>query len=126
MLFWFARTESPYVAGGTGAPALMARTLGVRNAYADIASMWPQVSWEDVLHRKPTVLVLGDLTRGQEGDGLRSKTDFLRTDPAMSQLDSVRAQNLLPMSGTAQNVSIRSVDGIEALADELVAVEQQR
>ncbi len=125
VLFWFARTESPYVAGGTGSPGLMARTLGVRNTYEGVASMWPQVGWEDVLSRKPTVLVLGDLTRDQEGDSLRSKIDFLRTDPAVSQLDSVRGQHWIPMSGTALNVSIRTVDGIEALADKLVAMERQ-
>ncbi|CAM03644.1 ABC transporter substrate-binding protein [Saccharopolyspora erythraea] len=125
VLFWFARTESPYVAGGTGSPAIMARALGVRNAYEDVASMWPQVGWEEVLSREPTVLVLGDLTRDQEGDSLKSKMDFLRGDPAVSQLEAVRRQDWIPMSGTALNVSMRTVDGIEALADKLVAMERQ-
>jgi iron complex transport system substrate-binding protein len=122
VMFWFARTESPYVAGATGSPAIMARTLGVRNAYDDVASMWPQVSWEDVLHRNPTLLVLGDLTRDGEGDSLAAKLRFLRTDPAVSQLDAARAERWLPMSGTALNISLRTVDGIEALADELVGL----
>ena len=126
VLFWFARTESPYVAGGTGSPGIMARALGVRNAYDDVASMWPQVGWEDVLSRRPTVLVVGDLTRDQEGDSLESKIRFLRADPAVSQLDAVRREDWIPMSGTALNVSMRTVDGIEALAGKLVALEQQR
>jgi iron complex transport system substrate-binding protein len=125
VLFWFARTESPYVAGATGSPAIMTRTLGVRNAYEDVASMWPQVGWEDVLARDPTLLVLGDLTRDGEGDSLAAKRDFLRTDPAVSQLSAVRARRWLPMSGTALNISLRTVDGIEALADELVEMGQR-
>lgn len=125
VLFWFARTESPYMAGATGSPAIMTRTLGVRNAYDDVDSMWPQVGWEDVLARNPTLLVLGDLTRDGEGDSLAAKLDFLRTDPAVSQLDAVRAQRWLPMSGTALNISLRTVDGIEALADELVELGQR-
>ncbi|MGI8311440.1 ABC transporter substrate-binding protein [Saccharopolyspora hattusasensis] len=124
VLFWFARTEAPYVAGRTGSPGIMTRALGVRNAYDDVASMWPQVGWEDVLSRDPTLLVLGDLTRDQEGDSLQYKIDFLRTDPAVSQLDAVRGENWIPMSGTALNTSMRTVDGIEALADKLVAVER--
>ncbi len=125
VLFWFARTGSPYVAGSTGAPGIITRTLGVRNTYADVDSMWPQVGWEDVLRRAPDLLVLGDLTRDSEGDTLEAKKRFLRTDPAVSQLDAVRAERWMPMTGSAMNVSIRTVDGIEALADRLVQLDQQ-
>lgn len=125
-LFWFARTESPYVAGGTGSPGIMTRALGIDNAYDDLAPMWPQVGWEDVLQRDPTLLVLGDLTRDSEGDSLDSKVSFLHNDPAVSQLDAVRDDKWVPMSGTALNVSLRTVDGIEALADKLVEIDRQR
>ncbi|WP_199433473.1 ABC transporter substrate-binding protein [Qaidamihabitans albus] len=124
VLFWFARTESPYVAGATGSPALMTRTLGVRNAYDDVRSMWPQVSWEDVLARNPTLLVAGDLTRDGEGDSLAAKLDFLRGDPAVAQLDAVRAERWMPMTGTELNVSLRTVDGIESLAAKLVELDR--
>ncbi|GAA4878321.1 ABC transporter substrate-binding protein [Saccharopolyspora cebuensis] len=126
VLFWFARTETPYVAGGTGAPAIMARTLGVRGTYADQRSMWPQIGWEDILARNPSLLVLGDLTRDGEGDSLRAKVDFLRGDPAVSRLPAVREQRWLPMTGTALNVSLQTIDGIEALADALVELDRQR
>ncbi|MFR9728375.1 ABC transporter substrate-binding protein [Saccharopolyspora sp. MS10] len=126
VLFWFARTESPYVAGSTGSPAIMARELGVRNAYGDQASMWPQVSWEDVLARDPDLLVLGDLTRDGEGDGLAAKTRFLREDPAVSRLGAVRAGRLMPMTGTELNISLRTVTGIERLADRLVELDRKR
>ncbi|GAB2675229.1 ABC transporter substrate-binding protein [Saccharopolyspora gloriosae] len=126
VLFWFARTESPYMAGSTGSPAVMTRALGVRNAYADISSMWPQVSWEDVLARDPDLLVLGDLTRDGEGDGLAAKTRFLHEDPAVSRLAAVRDGHLMGMTGTELNVSMRTVRGIERLADRLVEMDRQR
>lgn len=125
VLFWFARTESPYMAGATGAPAIMARTLGVRNAYAEVRSMWPQVSWEDVLARDPGLLVLGDLTRDGEGDGLAAKQRFLRTDPAVSRLAAVRENRTMGMTGTELNVSMRTVTGIERLADRLVELDRR-
>ncbi|MBE9373122.1 ABC transporter substrate-binding protein [Saccharopolyspora sp. HNM0983] len=126
VLFWFARTQSPYVAGGTGSPALMARTLGVQSTYTDEPGMWPQIGWEDILRRNPDLLVLGDLTRDSEGDGLAAKERFLREDPAASQLDAAREQRWLPMTGTALNVSLQTVDGIEQLADALVELDRQR
>jgi iron complex transport system substrate-binding protein len=120
VLFWFAQTEAPYVAGATGSPGIMARTLGVRNAYDDADSMWPQVNWEDVLQRDPTMLVLGDLTRDGEGQSLDSKIEFLTTDPAVSQLSAVADERWLPMRGTELNITISTFDGITALADALV------
>ena len=126
VLFWFARTQSPYVAGGTGAPALMARTLGVRSTYADEPGMWPQIGWEDILRRNPDLLVLGDLTRDSEGDSLAAKKHFLRADPAAGQLDAARGQRWLPMTGTALNVSLQTIDGIEQLADALVELDRKR
>ncbi|MEB3372188.1 ABC transporter substrate-binding protein [Saccharopolyspora mangrovi] len=125
VLFWFARTESPYMAGSTGSPAIMTRALGVRNAYDDVRSMWPQVSWEDVLARDPDLLVLGDLTRDGEGDSLAAKQQFLRTDPAMSQLPAVRVGRWMSMTGTEMNVSLRTITGIERLADRLAELERR-
>lgn len=120
VLFWFGQTGAPYVAGSTGSPAIMARTLGVRNAYDDVESMWPQVSWEDVLKRDPTLLVLGDLTREGEGQTLDDKIKLLTADPAVSQLTAVRRRGWIPMRGTELNITISTIDGIEKLADALV------
>lgn len=125
VLFWFARTESPYVAGSTGSPGIMTRALGVRNAYDDVRSMWPQVSWEDVLARNPGLLVLGDLTRDGEGDSLAAKQHFLRTDPAMSRLPAVGEGRWMSMTGTEMNISLRTITGIERLADRLVELERR-
>lgn len=120
LLFWFGQNESPYVAGSTGAPAIMARALGVANAYDEVDALWPQVSWEDILERDPTMLVLADLTREGPGQSMRSKLDFITGDPAIAQLSAVRAERWMPMRGTELNITISTIDGIEKLADRLV------
>lgn len=120
VMFWFGQTESPYVAGATGSPAIMARALGVANAYDDVDAMWPQVSWEDVLQRDPTMLVMADLTREGPGQSLQSKVDFITSDPAVRQLGAVRDERWVAMRGTELNITISTVDGIEKLADQLV------
>lgn len=120
VMYWFGQTESPYVAGATGAPGIMSRVLDVRNAYDDVDSLWPQVGWEDILHRDPSLLVLADLTRKGPGQSLESKVEFLTTDPAVAQLSAVPAKHWMPLRGTELNITISTIDGIEKLADNLV------
>lgn len=120
VLYWFGQTESPYVAGSTGSPSIMSRALGIDNAYDDVDSLWPQVGWEDVLHRDPTLLVLADLTRSGPGQSMKSKVDFLTGDPAVSRLSAVEHEQWMPMRGTELNITISTIDGIERLAEKLV------
>lgn len=121
VMFWFGQTESPYVAGSTGSPAIMARALGIANAYDDVDSLWPQVSWEDVLQRDPSMIVMADLTREGPGQSMKSKVDFVIGDPAVKELGAVQSQRWLPMRGTELNITISTVEGIEKLADALLA-----
>ncbi|MGX6447975.1 ABC transporter substrate-binding protein, partial [Patulibacter sp. S7RM1-6] len=115
--FWFANTESPYMAGCCGSSGIMARTVGVRNVFADTHTEWPQVGWETVLERDPTILVLGDLRRkSQTGDKLEDKIRFLETNPVTKRLTAVRKKRYVIMNGADMNPSIRTVDGAEKLA----------
>ncbi|MCK9249778.1 MAG: ABC transporter substrate-binding protein [Solirubrobacteraceae bacterium] len=115
--YWFANTESPYMAGCCGSPGIMTRALGVENAFADTHTEWPQVSWETVLDRDPTILVLGDLQRkSQTGDKLADKIRFLESNPVTRRLTAVRHKRYVIMNGADMNPSIRTVDGVEKLA----------
>ncbi len=80
--YWFANTELPYMAGCCGSSGVISRTVGVKNVFADTHTEWPQVSWETVLDRDPTVIVLGDLRRkSQTGDKLEDKITVPRVQP---------------------------------------------
>jgi iron complex transport system substrate-binding protein len=123
LAFWFADTRSPYIAGGTGAPDLLARTIGARNAFADIADDFPATTWEAVVDRNPSVLVLGDLARNRfPGDRLVDKESFLASDPLTGSMTAVREKRYIPLHGAEMNPSIRLVDGVEKLAAGLSAL----
>lgn len=114
---WFADTKTPYIAGGVGAPNLIAETVGVRNAFSDVKEDWAPITWTSVVERNPQVLVLGDLARNRfPGDRLDDKRQFLASDPVTSTLPAVAAQRYVPLHGAEMNPSISIVDGIEKLA----------
>lgn len=121
--FWFADTKSPYLAGGLGSANLLATTVGAKNTFADVADDWPATTWEAVVSRDPDVLVLGDLARNRfPGDRLDDKKAFLDSDPVTRTMGAVQAKRYIALHGAEMNPSIRLVDGIEKLADGLVAL----
>lgn len=118
--FWFSDTQTPYMAGCCGSPGIIAAETGLRNVFDDTADEWPQVSWETVADRDPDVLVLADLSRRTiDGDALDSKIAFLESNPVTRQLDAVRDKRYIVVSGADLNPSIRTVDGVEKVADGL-------
>lgn len=118
--FWFSDIRTPYMAGCCGSPGVIAAHTGLRNVFDDTGEEWPQVSWETVADRDPDVLVLADLSRRTiEGDALDSKIAFLESNPVTSQLSAVRGRRYLVVNGADLNPSIRTVDGVEKVAEGL-------
>ncbi len=117
--WWYASTKTPCFAGCCGAPGLMTAAVGATNIFADSKQYWPEVSWESVLDRDPTVLVLADLDRGDDGDSAAAKIKFLESDPVASRLTAVRNKRYIILNGTTMDPSIRNVGGTEELADGL-------
>lgn len=116
--FWFADTKTPYFAGGFSSAQLIASTVGTRNVFADVADDWPATTWTAVVERNPQVLVLGDLARNRfPGDKLADKKEFLAADPVTKVMPAVAGRKYVALHGAEMNPSIRTVDGIEKLAD---------
>ncbi|MFJ2157205.1 ABC transporter substrate-binding protein [Streptomyces sp. NPDC087856] len=117
LMYWFANSQSPYLAGCCGAPGAITRTVGAENAFADTHDEWPQINWETVADRDPDVIVLGDLTRkSQTAETAEAKIRFLETNAATRNLTAVRKKRYILLSGQAMNPSIRTVEGIEQVA----------
>jgi iron complex transport system substrate-binding protein len=117
LMYWFADSQSPYLAGCCGAPGAITRAVGARNVFADTHDEWPQINWETVADRDPDVIVLGDLTReSQTAETAAAKIRFLETDPATRNLTAVKKKRYVLLSGQAMNPSIRTVEGIERVA----------
>jgi iron complex transport system substrate-binding protein len=119
LAWWYAATKTPYIAGCCGAPGLMTKAVGATNAFEDSDQYWPEIGWESILDRDPTVLVLADLGRGGDGDSAAAKIKFLESDPVARQLTAVKEKRYIILDGTTMDPSIRNVDGIEELASGL-------
>ncbi|MGW2884924.1 ABC transporter substrate-binding protein [Streptomyces griseoruber] len=122
VLYWFANSQSPYLAGCCGAPGVITREAGAENAFADTHEEWPQVGWETVADRDPDVLVVGDLTRRQQtAETAAKKIAFLESDPVTRNMTAVRKKRYVLLSGQAMNPTIRTVEGVEKVAAALRA-----
>ncbi|WP_286928906.1 MULTISPECIES: ABC transporter substrate-binding protein [Aeromicrobium] len=120
VLYWFANSEAPYMAGCCGGPGIITRALGLKNVFDDTKSEWPQIGWETVAERDPDVLVIGDLTRkSQTAETAKAKIEFLETNPVTREMTAVRNRRYVALTGAALNPSIRTVEGLEQVADAL-------
>lgn len=117
LMYWFANSQSPYLAGCCGAPGAITRAVGAENAFSDTHDEWPQISWETVADRDPDVIVIGDLTRKQQtAETAEAKIRFLETNAATRDLTAVRKKRYVLLSGQSMNPSLRTVEGIEKVA----------
>ncbi|MDJ0399026.1 ABC transporter substrate-binding protein [Rhodococcus rhodochrous] len=120
LAYWFADIETPYVAGCCGSSGIITDSVGAKNVFDDTTNEWPQVSWESILDRDPTALVLADLSRRSiTGDALDSKIEFLESNPVTQRLSAVQNRRYIVVNGADMNPSIRTIDGIEKVADAL-------
>ncbi|WP_416356521.1 ABC transporter substrate-binding protein [Aureimonas phyllosphaerae] len=121
-VFWFSSAEldiDPYVAGQGGAPGYIMSLLGVRNVI-DSQEEWPTVGWETIARANPTVIVAGEMDRRRfPADDIVVKLQFLKTDPVASLMPAVRDGRVVEMDAQTMNPTIRTIDGIEVLADAL-------
>jgi len=121
-VFWFSSAEmniDPYVAGRKGGPAYMMDRLGVQNIVQSDEE-WPVVGWETIAKANPTFIVVARMDRRRfPADDVEKKLEFLKTDPVASQMEAVKEGRIVVMDAHAMDATIRTVDGIEVLADAL-------
>ncbi|MGE2836032.1 ABC transporter substrate-binding protein [Mycobacterium sp. SMC-4] len=117
VLYWFANSESPYMAGCCGGPGVITRALGLTNVFDDSPQDWPQIGWETVAQRNPDVLILGDLTRkSQTAESAAAKIAFLESNPVTREMAAVKNKRYIALAGAELNPSIRIVDAMEKVA----------
>lgn len=121
-VFWFSSAEldiDPYVAGQSGAPGTIMSTLGVTNVI-ESQEEWPTVGWETIARANPTIIVAGRMDRRRfPADDIAVKLRFLREDPVASLMSAVIENRIVEMDAQAMNPTIRTIEGIEVLADAL-------
>ncbi|MEB8327540.1 ABC transporter substrate-binding protein [Dietzia kunjamensis] len=122
-MYWFANSESPYLAGCCGAPGLISTTLGLENVFDDTTQEWPQISWEVVAERDPDVIVVGDLTRkSQTAETAEAKIAYLESNAVTREMAAVREKRFIDITGAEMNPSLRTIYGVETVAAGLTAL----
>lgn len=123
-VFWFSSAEldiDPYVAGRHGAPGYIMSALGIRNVI-ESDEEWPTVGWETIAKSNPTMIVAGKMGRRRfPADDIAVKREFLKADPVASLMPAVKDGRVFEMDAQAMNPTIRTIEGIEALAEAVAA-----
>ncbi|WP_323715667.1 ABC transporter substrate-binding protein [Paracoccus aminovorans] len=121
-LFWYSSADieiDPYVAGVNAAPGWMLSKLGVKNVVGS-QEEWPTVGWETIAKADPTFIVAAEMNRRRfPADDIAVKRGFLTSDPVTSQMEAVRHDRILTMPANAMDPSVRSIYGLESLAESL-------
>lgn len=124
VVFWFSSKEvngDAFIAGKNSAPAYILKTIGAKNVVTT-EEEWPLVGWETIAQANPAVIVLATMDRRRyAADDPKVKIDFLENDPVTRELDAVRNKHFVMMDAQSMNPTIRTIDGIETLANGIKA-----
>lgn len=128
-VFWYSSAAlgvDPWVGGSKGVPGWMMDTLGIENVI-DSDEVWPMASWESIAKADPDIIVVAKMSRRRfEGDDFEKKLEFLRTDPVTREMDAVKNNRIVVMDAHAMDVTLRSIEGLEALSDAVGQLELAR
>lgn len=105
--------KSAFTAGGKSLGTELIRLAGGENVFADLDDVFGDVSWEQVVERKPEVVAIYDYA----GAGsVEEKKKYLLSQPALADVPAVRNKRFVVLPLTATLVGIRSAYAVEDLA----------
>ncbi len=114
-LWWSSGTETPFVGGGIGAPAMVMDAVGLDNVAGDLDQTWSSLGWESIVDADPDVLVLVDAA----WNTAEHKIEHLESSPVTRDLTAVRQERYLVVPFPAGEAGVRSVPAAQSLADQL-------
>ncbi|GGD60732.1 ABC transporter substrate-binding protein [Paenibacillus nasutitermitis] len=105
--------DGVFTAGKSNFETLLIEFAGGKNIFDDIADQqWTTVSYEEVLKRKPDVILIHDY----DIPSLEQKISDIKNDPALSQLESVQNGNFVAISLESVLPGNRMAYTVETLA----------
>ncbi|MFJ5724564.1 ABC transporter substrate-binding protein [Streptomyces sp. NPDC093149] len=107
--------SSAFTAGGKGIGNEIVRLAGGRNVFADLDATFGDVAWEQVIKRKPEVVVIYDYG----GTSVAAKKKRLMNDPALADVPAIKNKKfaVLPLSSAV--LGVRVADAVQDLAGQL-------
>ncbi|MFI1935925.1 ABC transporter substrate-binding protein [Streptomyces purpureus] len=105
--------KSAFTAGGKSLGTEIIRLAGGANVFADLDDVFGDVSWEQVVARKPEVIAIYDYA----GAGsVEQKKKFLLSQPALADVPAVKNKRFVVLPLTATLVGVRPPYAVEDLA----------
>ncbi|WP_282697240.1 ABC transporter substrate-binding protein [Streptomyces sp. CC208A] len=105
--------KTAFTAGGKSLGTELIRLAGGTNVFADLDDVFGDVSWEQVVDRKPEVIAIYDY----EGAGsIEQKKKFLLGQSALKDVPAIRNKRFVVLPLTATLVGVRSAYAVEDMA----------
>ncbi|MER6553781.1 MULTISPECIES: ABC transporter substrate-binding protein [Streptomyces] len=105
--------KTAFTAGGKSLGTELIHLAGGKNVFADLDDVFGDVSWEQVVERKPDVIAVYDYA----GAGsVEQKKEFLLSQPALADVPAIRNKRFVVLPLTATLVGIRSAYAVDDLA----------
>jgi iron complex transport system substrate-binding protein len=111
-VFVFDCCDPPFTAGGATVLSDLIERAGGRNLFADLEADWTHVSWEEVVARRPALVVIHAYDMEGQGD-VAGKRAALRRVPGLERVPVVTMPLGFSLGG------LRSVDGLVRLREAL-------
>ncbi|WP_444852309.1 ABC transporter substrate-binding protein [Streptomyces sp. NPDC000229] len=105
--------KSAFTAGGKSLGTEVIRLAGGRNVFSDLDDVFGDVSWEQVVARRPEVIAIYDY-RG--AGSVEQKKKFLLSQPALADVPAIRNKRFVVLPLTATLVGVRAPYAVEDLA----------
>ncbi len=107
--------KTAFTAGGTGIGNELITRAGGRNVFADLGKSFGDATWEQVVARKPDVIVIYDYG----STTVAQKKKRLLEDPVLKDVPAVRNKRFAVMPLSDVVLGVRAPDAIERLAAQL-------
>jgi len=114
-LWWSSGNGTPYVGAGIGAPAMIMKTVGLKNVAADVPMTWTPLSWEKIIAADPDVIVLVDAS----WNTAQAKIDYLESNGATKNLQAVKHHRYVVLPFASTEAGVRNVDAATTIAADL-------
>ncbi|MFH0518494.1 ABC transporter substrate-binding protein [Streptomyces sp. M41] len=105
--------KTAFTAGGKSLGTELIRLAGGNNVFADLDDVFGDVSWEQVVERKPEVIAIYDYA---DAGSVEQKKKFLLSQPALADVPAVKNKRFVVLPLTATLVGVRSAYAVEDLA----------
>ncbi|MEU2455045.1 ABC transporter substrate-binding protein [Streptomyces sp. NPDC012765] len=106
---------SAATSGGNGIGNEIVSLAGGTNVFADLKDTFGDVSWEQVIERRPEVVLIYDYG----GTTVEAKKQRLLNDPALAEVPAVKNRRFVVLPLSSAVLGVRVADAVESLGSQL-------